>query len=267
MDSEKKISFTWRVILMGLSIIAAIFYFFPVYKVDVFFVKLSISFANITFGNELYRKFTAIYLLIVPIAVFLLWFFIKKFEEKKIALITAILEITNVIYLIRVLIGGAKASKESYDMLHTTIVPWIMLLISLAIACIAALIAFDKLKTDATIQETSLKMEDLKDFSSELIKATASAANKAANSVAKATQNVGKTKVCKKCGAKMSESSQFCSACGEKYVETVSEIAATADIIQNDSSDDMNQTEKMCSECGTKVDEDQLFCTKCGAKL
>ena len=92
---------------------------------------------------------------------------------------------------------------------------------------------------------------------------------------------------CEKCGAEVSNSAAFCSACGNSMPKV--EIVAETNLIKCDGCGalieknmrfctscgkplkDVLQAEetlpRKCSNCGAEVSEDLAFCTECGTKL
>ena len=64
---------------------------------------------------------------------------------------------------------------------------------------------------------------------------------------------VDNNKTCGSCGAVVDDDAEFCSKCGEKFVE---ELAAA------------ESSTETCASCGAVVDEDDaVFCPSCGEKI
>lgn len=79
---------------------------------------------------------------------------------------------------------------------------------------------------------------------------------------------IGKDTVCENCGAKKSQSFNYCLHCGTKFTSTYSTSVPRKTKSETETSEikETPQVLKYCPSCGMKIIKEDVYCIECGAK-
>ena len=276
--NEKKSLFTIKNVLRVLSLLCIIFVFCPSFLVSCSGQTINVNVMTAVRGLSLYGE-TAVdphpimlICLLIPIAVLVLMF-INKLSDNKIALITIICGVVDIIVWFIFRSSVKKTAEENYCEFKTT--GWFVfnIIVLFMIVILSALVMLMKIQLDTDLIKlfsgggTKEAFDQMSSKMSQMSSAMSQLAGNAAAIIGNKTQKEDVIGFCTTCGRPIAYGCKFCISCGTPVPESMLAEAEAARKAVEQEMQSNNDKPKFCQNCGAKLTANAAFCNLCGTKV